>query len=277
MGEGDTPGEVVSGRRQRARVLAATSWRSTTAGLRPWPDFVILGGMRCGTSSLYRWLSAHPQVTPATKKELNYFDVDHAKGQRWYRSHFPLLRHGRITGEASPYMLFYFVSPERVARELPETKLIALLRNPVERAISHYWFSRKMEIETEPLETAIRLEPERLAPEKEAFIRGGKCPHHRWFSYLARGEYASQLERWFAYVGRERILVLESEKVFSDPDTRALLTDWLGVAPSARPFAHINRRSREPVDPALLATLEHHFEPHNEELFALLGTRFWGY
>jgi hypothetical protein len=241
------------------------------------PDFVIVGGMRCGTTSLYDWLARHPLVAPATTKELRYFDVDHAKGQRWYRSHFPLVRGGRITGEASPYMLFYYVAPERASRELPHGKFIALLRNPVQRAISHYWFCRRMNLETESLDVAIGLEESRLAPEAESFRRGGKAPNHRWFSYAARGEYATQLKRWFEFVEPQRILVLESERLFSDPDTQASVTTWLGLPPSSESFLHVNRRNREDTDPSVVDRLERHFAPHNEELFDLLGTRLWGY
>lgn len=262
----------------RIRMSTTQAWRGMTAGLRPLPDFVILGAMRSGTTSLYEWLARHPQMAPPTTKEIRYFDVDHARGPRWYRSHFPLAlaRAGRVTGEASPYMLFYHLSPPRVADELPTAKLIVVLRDPVQRAISHYWFSRRMHVETEPIEAAIALEPERLAGEVESFRRGGKSPNHRYLSYLARGEYAAQLRRWFEYVDPGRILVLESEKLFTDADSRRSVTDWLGISPTSEPLQQVNRRLREPTDPAVIAILEAHFAPHNEELFELLGRRLWG-
>ena len=94
------------------------------------PDFVIVGAARSGTTSLYRWLGSHPDVAPAWKKEIHYFDEYHGHGRRWYRAHFPFRHRGRITGEASPYMLFHPLAPDRAARELPpSTKFIVILRN----------------------------------------------------------------------------------------------------------------------------------------------------
>src|SRR5581483_4847486 len=115
------------------------------------PDFVILGTQRGGTTSLYRWLVSHPDVAPAMKKEVHYFDDHYHHGLRWYRAHFPVRRAGRITGESSPYMLFHPLAPERAAADLPDrTRFIVLLREPAESAISQYWQWRRRRLwETE--------------------------------------------------------------------------------------------------------------------------------
>ena len=133
------------------------AWRYATADLRGRPHFVILGTQRGGTSSLFRWLNAHPDVLRPTRKEIHYFDIHYDKGARWYRSQFPLARRGKVTGEASPYMLYHPLAPARAARGLPRTtRLIVLLREPVERTVSDYWFSRRRRrFETESLERAI--------------------------------------------------------------------------------------------------------------------------
>ncbi|HEX9782521.1 MAG TPA: hypothetical protein VGA56_07280, partial [Opitutaceae bacterium] len=103
------------------------------------PDFIILGAQKAGTTSLYAYLLEHPQVLPARKKEVHYFDLRYERGERWYRSHFPSQRamqaRGRslgnrvITGEATPYYLFYPRAPERVASVVPNAKFIVLLRD----------------------------------------------------------------------------------------------------------------------------------------------------
>jgi hypothetical protein len=263
---------------RRLEAASTFSARYLSADWRPLPHFVILGTQRGGTTSLYRWLATHPDVAPALKKEVHYFDGHYDKGLRWYRAHFPLRHRGRISGESCPYLLFHPLAPERVARDLPtETRFIVLLREPAERAVSQYWHWRQQgRFETESLERAIELEPERLALQRDRFLRGERSVEHIAFSYLARGEYAGQLRRWFDAVGRERILVLESERLSSDRAVSEQVLDWLGLSPHGQPFPVTNAARRlEDTDPALMDRLRTHFEPHNRELFELLGHELW--
>jgi len=259
-------------------VTYRNSWRKKTAPLRRMPDFVIIGAQRSGTTSLYSWLSAHPDVAPATKKELHYFDNQYGRGERWYRSQFPIRSVRRLAGESTPYLLFHPLAPERAARDLPaRTRYIVLLRDPVQRALSHYWLARSQGHESEPLARAIDMEPERLRGETERVLRGEPGMAHRRFSYVARGEYAGQLRRWFSAMPRERFLILESEKLFTGPSTRRV-TEWLGIQPNPLPFPasnHAERTDDSDEVEAVVARLQAHFEPHNEELFELLGTTMW--
>jgi hypothetical protein len=234
--------------------------------------------MRCGTTSLYRWLSSHPRVVPASRKEIHYFDVHYDKGDRWYRAQFPLFRPGYVTGEASPYMLFHPLAPARAARDLPPTtRFIVLLREPVQRTVSHYWFTRRRKrMETEPFERALSLEQERMAGETERVLRGELSDGHSSYSYVARSEYAGQLRAWFDAVGRERILIVESEKLWTDPAAAAGIVEWLGLAPHDHEFPVYNQSKRLDVEsPEQLAELHEYFVPHNRELFDLLGYELW--
>ncbi len=263
---------------ERASHSLSNAWRYATADFRARPDFVILGAWRCGTTSLFRWLKTHPDVSPPTRKEIHYFDSHYDKGPRWYRAQFPFARDGRVTGEASPYMLYHPLAPARAARDLPSTtRFIVLLREPVQRTVSDYWYTRKRKrFEPENLERAIALEPERLAGETERVMRGEFSRRHSGHSYVSRSEYAGQLEAWFDAVGRERILVVESESMYTDPATAAGILEWLGLAPHDRPFEVANRSQRlEPEDPQVLAELAEHFKPHNRRLFELLGYELW--
>ena len=262
----------------RLRSSARFAGRYLSADFRPWPRFVILGTQRGGTTSLYRWLSGHPDVAPALKKEVHYFDGHYAKGPRWYRAHFPLGRPHRISGESCPFLLYHPLAPGRVARDLPaSSRFIVLLREPAERAVSQYWHWRQQgRWETESLERAIDLEPERLRPQAERFGRGERSVEHIAFSYVARGEYAGQLKRWFDAVGRERILVLESERLYTDPAASEQVLDWLGLSNHGEPFVAFNAAHRsEEASPELMERLRSHFKPHNEALFELLGYELW--
>jgi hypothetical protein len=255
-----------------------SAFRRSTADLRAEPDFVIIGTQRGGTTSLYTWLSTHPQMTPATIKEVHYFDVHYDLGPRWYRSHLPLRRPGVFTGHSSPYMLFHPLAPERAARDLPSTtKFIVLLREPVQRTVSHYWYSRRLKRwENEPLERALDLEQARLAGEEARIRRRERSFDYATYSYVARSEYAHQLRTWFDAVGRERILVVESERMYADPAVTAGIVEWLGLRPHDAPLPAVNKSERLGTErPEVLARLADHFEPHNRELFDLLGYELW--
>jgi hypothetical protein len=189
-----------------------------------------------------------------------------------------------MTGEASPYLLAHPLAPPRCSRDLPEsTQFIVLLREPVQRAVSHYWHERRLKAETEPLATALALEESRLAGAEARLMAGARSFAHFHFSYATRGRYAEQLERWFAHVDRSRILVVESEAMYSDPAASARIVEWLGLAPMTSPFPALNESQRQAVDEVeaadeaeALRHLDEAFRPHNERLFELLGYRLWG-
>src|SRR5579875_2227906 len=117
---------------------------AVTATLRPEPDFILIGAQRCGTTSLFRALTCHPQVVrPTFNKGINYFDLNYYRGSHWYRGHFPIAeltrrRTARYGGpavfEASGYYLYHPFAIERLARDLPSAKLVTMLRDPVERS-----------------------------------------------------------------------------------------------------------------------------------------------
>ena len=203
------------------------------------PEFLIIGGQRCGTTSLYRYLADHPSVRPAIGKELQYFSLHHDRGERWYRGHFPRRPDAVRSFEASPYYLFDPAVPARVAATLPAARFVALVRDPVERAWSHYLHSRRYGIEPLSFADALDAEPERLAS-------GGR----REYSYQARGFYAEQLERWYAAIDPARILVVRTERL--NTDYPAIL-DFLGLPPHVpADFGRHTRRTGDAPVPAEL-------------------------
>jgi len=188
------------------------------------PGFVVIGAQRGGTTTLFHSLLRHPMIGIPARKEVHYFDSAFARGELWYRSFFPssrrMERNGqRMSGEATPSYLFHPLAAERAAGTLLEAKFVAVLRDPVARAWSHHAHQIALGFETLPFEAAIEAEVERLAGEEDR-IRSDpafQATRFRRASYLARGEYAPQLERWFSAVGKDRVLVLVSEEFFADP------------------------------------------------------------
>jgi hypothetical protein len=258
-----------------------------TSAIRMLPDYLIIGAQRAGTTSLYLYLTQHPCVAPVViGKGVHYFDVDFAKGPGWYRGHFPvaarrlLSKVGRdmplITGEGSPYYLFHPLVPERVAALLPEARLIALLRDPIDRAYSHYQHFVRRGIESLPtFEQALEAEPERLEGEVDRLHRDPhyRAYNHQHFSYTARGMYVDQLERWASFFPRDRILILQSELFFADPaGGYARVLDFLDL-PRSRLASHrvFNTGRYDDMAPATRQRLRDLFAEPNRRLYAFLG------
>jgi hypothetical protein len=246
------------------------------------PDFVIIGEKKCGTTFLYHLLGKHPLVEPAASKELHFFDVHFDEGIEWYRRCFPPpKRRGArqtVTGEATPYMSNRH-APGRMAQVVPEARLIALLRNPVERAYSDYQMVARKGRENETFEEAMRAVAKAHPPDGEGGDRAGsRDGRHR---YLFRSVYVDHLLRWMEFFDREQLLVLKSEDFFENPrETLEVVLEFLGLPewePEASELEGGKRnagRYEKEMDPVLRKRLEEYFEPHNRRLYDFLGTDF---
>ncbi len=271
-----------------SRFLGTLTWpyRLATWRRRALPDFIVIGAQKSGTTSLYFYLTQHPQLLPALTKEVHFFDgglnpnVDtFRKGEGWYRAQFPLtedLRGGRRTFEASPLYLFNPLAPGRMFDLVPKVKIIALLRDPTERAISHYFHERRLGREPLPIYEALLEEERRLEPvlasadyKSHAFIH---------YSYKRRGLYKEQLERYLRYFSWQQLLVLSSEEFFADPvGTLGRVFAFVGVdrGSSVRDLSPRNTAgAQRPVEPRVREYLHEYFRTHNTDLFHFVGRDF---
>jgi hypothetical protein len=270
---------------EKARRSAHEQWTVTGA----LPDFVIIGGKKCGTTFLYHLLGQHPLVEPAASKELHFFDaLFEQESVEWYRQCFPAPRweDGRrtITGEASPYMANRS-APQRMAEVVPEVRLIALLRNPVERTYSDYQMVARKDREHKTFEEAIGLRESAEAGETRPLGKGGVNSEggdalDDDSEYLSRSRYAEHLLRWSEYFPREQMLVLKSEDFFDNPrQTLKTVLEFLGLPEwEPEPSKLENKRNagryEDNMDPATRRRLEEYFEPHNRRLYEHFGTDF---
>jgi hypothetical protein len=266
------------GRRAYARVSEAT------AGLRMEPSFILIGAQRSGTTSLFRALTAHPQLAPPTfRKGVNYFDLNYYRGAQWYRAHFPVAeiarrRAGRqgppVAFEASGYYLYHPQAMERLGHDMPAVKLVVMLRDPVERAFSAHKHELARGYEQEDFERALELEDERLAGEVGRIRADPRYESHahRHHSYRHRGQYAEQLDRVYEFFPRAQVHVIDSAEYFSQPavEYRRLL-DFLHLRPFEPAFAPANARPGPPMPAGCRQMLAEHFLPHDERLARLLG------
>ena len=257
---------------------------TATAGIRLEPTFMMIGASRCGTTSLFASLNTHPQVfRPTVNKGVNYFDLNYYRGPDWYRGHFPiakLARHrasGAVSFEASGYYMFHPFALERLARDMPSTKLVAMLRDPVERAYSAFKHESARGFEWEPFEKALDLENERLVGEVERMAKDPTYESfaHRHQTYLHRGQYAEQLQRARNLFPVKQIHIIESEMFFREParEYRRLL-DFLELDPfEPRRFDKHNARPSSPMPAELQERLSAHFKAHDDHLAQILGHR----
>jgi hypothetical protein len=239
------------------------------------PGAVILGAQKCGTSSLHNYLTQHSAVIAPLRKEVHYFDLNYRRGEAWYRAHFGREGEPGLNLDSSPYYLFHPAVPRRMHELLPDARLIVLLRDPARRAYSHYWHERDKGREDLSFEAAVDAEPERLRQAEERLASGelARSREHQLHSYLARGRYAEQLERWFALYPRERMHILRFEDFAQDPLAGLNGTlAFLGLPPAASVSLEArNTRRYPPMEEATMARLREYFEPHNRRLEELLG------
>ena len=274
------PRHVLLRKIKRALKQTRLRLRRLGADYRCLPDFLVIGAAKSGTSSLYKCMVQHPQIIWAQRKEVHFFDRNYAKGLRWYRAHFPFrcrLPRGTVTGEASPFYLCDPRAPERIASVVPHAKLIVLLRDPVDRAVSHYFHEVKRQREPLPLDKALEAEERRVL---SGFTQMKTEPDfhsegYQFFSYKRRGIYEDQLRRYFRYFKRGQLLILKSEDFFSQPEQ--ILEEvfaFLGVDRFFRPRdlrpRNVGSYTRE-IPPAVYETLAGFFAPHNERLYQFLG------
>ena len=239
------------------------------------PDAVILGAMKCGTTSLHNYLVQQPGVIEPLRKEVHYFDEHYGRGETWYRANFGRLGETGLNIDSSPYYLFHPAVPRRMRALLPDAKLVVLLRDPVRRAYSHYWHERGKRREKLGFEDAIAAEPQRLGDAHARLADGTleRSPAHQHFSYLARGRYAEQLEGWFAEYPRGQFLVLRFEDLARDAlGVLNTTLGFLGLPPATKVSLEArNTRKYPPMADATADRLRDYFEPHNRRLEALLG------
>lgn len=274
---------------RRVRRSVATSVETLgrlTSWARVLPAFVIVGAQRCGTNSLYEYLVSHPRVGRALPgQEVHYFDLNFDRDLGWYRGHFPTRARGWIAnagrsldivaGESSPYYLFHPLVAGRIASSLPDVRVLVLLRDPIDRAYSHYNHERSRGYETLSFREALDREPERLHGEEDRLAADPayRSFNHQHFSYVSRGEYAGQLERLRAALPPDRIHVAFSEDLFADPrSVQAEAMRFLGLEPS--PLTRYRRHNTgryDDLEPKLRRRLAESFGPANERLSRLLG------
>lgn len=262
-------------------------------GKRVLPEFLIIGAEKSGTTSLFSYLCQHPGIVQPITKEVNYLSHpdNFRRGENWYRAHFP--RHTQLeglseglgyrarTGEATPniHINSYAINASAL---LPSAKLVVILRNPVDRAYSHYRHHQRM-IPAEKLHfwDALQAEPERTAADilVNKYEPEKRCRNLRRFGYTYKGKYIDQIEYWMQFYPREQILIVPFEQLEHDPDTLCnKICEFIGLPPyELKNSTPLNTGGEsDPMDSRCREYLTDLFRPYNRRLFNFLGED-WGW
>lgn len=263
------------------------------------PSFLLVGAQKAGTTSMFHYLAEHPNIRAAPEKEIGFFDqdVNYRRGVAWYHSRFPLaIKPGAAlaTFEATPQYLYYPWAAQRIRAYAPGMKIIVVLRNPVERAYSAWNMFRQR------ARNGFRLRAGRFDPslrkimngllgapefpsfeacverEIEAIGRGGRLPLEP--SFVRRGFYAEQLQRYFQYFPRDQVCVVESGALKSDPaGVLAGTVRFLGLPAHTwleHRTGHLVGEYEQRLSHAVRDRLAAFYRPYNERLYELLGEDF---
>ena len=250
-----------------------------TASSRVLPDFIISGTVRSGTTSLYYNICEHPSVLPADYDEIGFFDSNYHLGINWYRSMFPTEKEMErvkketnfaITGEDTPFYFWKKEAAERILKDIPNSKIIIIFRNPVDRAYSNYQLGIRKKTETLSFEDAIDEEMNFL--EKHSFRESVD----RRRSYLSKGFYENQIKIWFNVFPREKIHILSTEDMQKDPKESLLkifkflqIPDYILKNPQKRKSSEYKK-----MDDKTREMLLNFYKPHNEKFFQTIQKRF---
>ena len=250
-----------------------------SSSLRVLPNLVVIGVVRSGTTSLYHYLSQHPSIIKSAYDELGYFDSNYDLGLNWYKSLFPTIfekkkveeKNGKfITYDVTPFYIYNEKVPKRIQKIIPDSKLILILRNPVDRAYSNYFITKQ----NKKFEDIIIEEKEIL----KTIDRKNKEEYYKFVhtSLLSRGFYAEQLEKWFKIFPRNQILIIKSED-FAIQTNKIMneIFNFLGLENfNILDDSKKNKIVYEPMKKETRRELIEYFRPYNEKLYSMINRNF---
>lgn len=263
----------LSGARLQARRARRAAMRATSR-FRPLPGLLVIGAPKCGTTSLFDYLVQHPDVQGSNRKELYFFDQYYTRGERWYRGQFPLRREGALAVEATPNYLSDPRVPARANEMVPDARLVVVLRDPVERLVSHWAHRHRTGREPRSLDELVAAQigdPPDVAEQVDQ-TAASFLPFLRQHMFQ-QSYYAHHLRNWWHHFDRDRTLVLFSDDLFAHPAATTVQVQRFAGLERVSPADVDARNTRQrdaDLDPALHRRLRDHFEPHDAELSELL-------
>jgi len=263
--------------------LIKQNFRYITSSLRVLPDFFVIGVVRSGTTSLFHYLNQHPNIAGASYDELGYFDDNYHLGISWYKSLFPTIftkkriekEHGKfLSFDDTPFYIYNPLVAKRIQNDFPDSKMILLLRNPIDRAYSNY---NLVENSKQTFEEVINQEIHEIENitteenENEFYL-----VNNFYEKILTRGFYAKQLKYWYKIFPKEKILIESSEEFSKNThNTLNKIFNFLEIKEfTIKDISKHNVRKFPPMKQKTRDDLIEFFKPYNESLYKLINKKF---
>ena len=258
-----------------------------TAPIRVLPDFIVIGAGRTGTTSLYYYLQEHPSIKKSAYDELGFFGENFHLGLNWYKSLFTTIFTRFFVKLRTGYFMTYDITPQYIRRPwvaeqiksiLPKIKLIAVLRNPVDRTHSHWQLYKKntQKNDNRTFEEMIKDDIENIQKNSTVSKDNFYFANFVENSFLARSFYAEQLDVWFKLFPKEQILVIKSEDLANN--TRKIMNqifDFLGLPKyDLMHVTKVNTLNYSPMKEETRSFLIDFFKPYNKKLYEFLNKNY---
>tara|TARA_Y100000996_G_scaffold415563_1_gene411186 strand:- start:2690 stop:3535 length:846 start_codon:yes stop_codon:yes gene_type:complete len=267
-------------------LLCDRKFRGLTSTIRVLPNFLVIGVGRGGTTSLYNYLNQHNCIQKPSYDEIGFFDDNYHLGINWYRSMFPTkYEKQRITQKFGKF-LTYDVTPwyirrpwivNRIKTLLPSVKIIAVLRNPVDRTYSHYHLTCREKGLTKSFEEIIE-EDIRKINDYDNNLKNSREYFEDFVqnSHIARGFYLEQLEHWLKVFDKKNLLIISSEDLAKNTqETLNSIFDFLDLEHQTIPNLQKTNVGKYPkMKDETRKSLENYFSTHNENLFKKIEKYF---
>ena len=265
-------------------ILYERKFNGLTSPFRVLPDFLVIGVGRGGTTSLYHYMSQHPCITKSAYDEIGFFDDNFHLGLNWYRSMFPTKFHKEKIIKKYGKFLTYDVTPsyirhpwiiKRILENLPNPKIIIILRNPVDRTYSHYQMSKRNGNEKRTFEDVIESDKINIQKNEHTPKNMNYFQTVVENSYLARSFYEEQLQIWFKHFPKNKFLIISTEELaFSTDKSLEKIFTFLGVSNhKIFDLTKQNKADYPQMNSDTRKMLLDYFRPFNEKLYLLLGYR----
>ena len=262
-------------------IIIGRKFKGITAAQRKLPDFLVIGGKRCGTTTLFEFLRQHQMIAEPVIDHMGFFDDNYSIGINYYKSFFPIKTEETAKKLDYDVTTSYLTSPfvaERVAKEIPNVKIIVLLRNPTSRAWSDYNASQKKDASEEEFQTYIDDELQELEASdfEEKVSKNDYNMSEPFSNFIKKGLYAVYLKKWLKLFPRKNFLFISTES-FSKDENKVFkqIFDFLGLSNfEIHKLQRMSKGNYEKLNPKIKNKLDLFFAPHNDELFKLINEKY---
>jgi hypothetical protein len=247
---------------------------------RKYPDFIIIGSQKAASTFLHHYLSLNTNIKPPPIKETQFFNMNYDRGLSYYKSIFPIYKKGKMTFESTPDYLSHPLAPELCYKLLPNIKIIVTLRNPVERAFSHFNFVKSYGGEPKDMtfEKALSLETDRINDQLNLMEsnRYNSAAIISRYGYKRNGEYSIHIKKWLEYYPIESFKFIDFDNIKKNKEEVLIdLCQFIEIPFEKVMSSSIKNKSiyNTKISEKTIKELSEYYNSHNTELYNIIGKK----